>query len=140
MTVLDTNVLSELIPPRPAPQMMNWFASQPASSLYTTTVTQAEIVYGLELLPKGKRRRALEAAVDAMFDEDFASRLLPFDADAARIFGRIAASRRLAGRPIWHSDRQIAAIARSHGAALATRNTADFEKCGVEVVNPWTTA
>ena len=95
------------------------------------------LLYGLELLPGGKRRRALQSAVEAMFEEDFAGRILPFDGDAARMFAKIAAARRALGRPITQFDAGVAAIARSRGAVVATRNTHDFEHCGVRVVNPW---
>lgn len=137
MTILDTNVLSEGIRPVPNPEVLSWLAAQPASRLFTTTITQAEILYGLELLPKGRRRADLESAAAKMFDVDFSGRILPFDIDAARMFAQIAASRRSAGYPITQSDAQIAAIARSRGATVATRNTRDFEHCGIVVVNPW---
>ena len=137
MIVLDTNVLSETMKPAPAAEVLHWLAGQPAARIFTTSISQAEILYGLELLPRGKRRAALQSAVEAMFEEDFAGRILPFDADAARLFPRIAASRRAAGRPIAQADAQIAAIARSRGASLATRNTGDFESCGVTLLNPW---
>jgi predicted nucleic acid-binding protein len=114
-------------------------AAQPNSSLFATSVTQAEMLYGIELMPKGKRRAALQAEVEGMFAEDFQNRILPFDADAAREYPGIAAARRAMGRPITPFDAQIAAIALSHGAKLATRNTADFEHCGVALINPWKT-
>jgi hypothetical protein len=100
-------------------------------------VTQAEILYGLQLLLKGKRRTALECAIGAIFEEDFAHRILPFDSDAAHVFPDIAVARRAMGRPISQFDGQIAAIARSRGAKLATHNTQDFEHCGITLVNPW---
>lgn len=137
MIVLDTNVLSELMKPAPAASVARWMAEQPATSLYTTSVTQAEILHGILLLPAGKRRNALEAAAQSMFSEDFGGRILAFGADAARPYAQIAVERRRAGRPISHFDAQIAAIARSAGAALATRNVADYEGCGVKVLNPW---
>jgi hypothetical protein len=84
--ILDTNVLSEALKPSPAPEVLRWFAAQPALQLFTTAITQAEIVYGVELLPKGKRRAGLLAAVNAMFAADFGGRILPFDSDAARLF------------------------------------------------------
>jgi hypothetical protein len=135
--VLDTNVLSELLKPAPSPQTIVWLSKQPALLLFTTTVTQAEILYGVELLPKSKRKSGLEAAVLAIFEQDFAARILPFDVEAARVFPKIAASRRTAGHPIAEFDAQIAAIARSRGAAVATRNTTDFEGCGIRLFNPW---
>ena|ERR1700730_2886149 len=137
MIILDTNVLSDVMRPLPTPEIVRWLATHPASSLFTTTITQAEILYGLELLPKGKRRAALENIIESMFEEDFADRILPFDSDAARVFPKIAAARRSIGRTISQLDAQIASIARSRGAVLATRNAADFERCGITVLNPW---
>jgi predicted nucleic acid-binding protein len=137
MFVLDTNVLSELMKPAPADSVVRWVAAQPATSLYTTSVTQAEIFHGILLLPSGSRRNALQAAAEAMFGEDFAGRVLPFGGEAAHVYARIATERRRAGRPISHFDAQIAAIARSAGAAVATRNVADYEGCGIKVINPW---
>ena len=138
MILLDTNVLSELMRPSPAAEVLRWFAAHSASQLFTTKITQAEILHGLKVMPKGKRRAALQLAVEAILEEDFADRILPFDSDAARVFPKIAGSRRALGRPMAQWDAQIAAIARSRGAALATRNSNDFEHCGVRVVNPWT--
>ena len=139
MIVLDTNVLSELMRPAPSERVVRWIAGQPATSLYTTSITQAEILHGIMLLPSGRRRSALEFAAEAMFSEDFGGRVLPFGSEAALPYARIAAERRRAGRPISHFDAQIAAIARSAGAAIATRNVADYDACGVEVINPWET-
>jgi toxin FitB len=138
--VLDTNVLSEVLKPSPAVRVLEWLAAQPASQLFTTAITQAEILYGLELLPKGKRRSALQLAVRAVFEEDFAGRVLPFDSAAALVFSQIAAARRSMGRPITQLDAQIASIARSRVAVIATRNTADFQDCGVGIIDPWDAA
>ena len=138
MIILDTNVLSELMRPNPSPRVVTWVAKQPAEAeLVTTSITEAEIFYGIELLTKGKRRKGLLAAAEAMFAEDLAGRIFGFDSDAARVFSRIAAHRRALGRPISHADAQIAAIAQARGAKLATRNVADFEDCGLNVVDPW---
>ncbi|MGH9523889.1 MAG: type II toxin-antitoxin system VapC family toxin [Terriglobales bacterium] len=137
MIIVDTNVLSELMRVPPATAVMDWFAAQHATSLYTTAISEAEIYYGIELLPKGRRREQLRKAADSMFAEDFANRVLGFDSDAARAFSTIAALRRSAGRPISYADAQILAIARSHSAKVATRNTADFEGCGVDLLDPW---
>jgi predicted nucleic acid-binding protein len=137
MIILDTNVLSELMKPKPAMPVVAWVAEQPTPALYTTAITQAEILHGLMLLPPGRRRRALEGAATSMFAEDFDGRILGFGPDAASPYARIATDRRRAGRPISHFDAQIAAIARSTGATVATRNLDDFEGCGVRVVNPW---
>lgn len=137
MTILDTNVLSEVMKPKPSQQVLRWLAGQATLQLFTTTITQAEILCGIGMLPEGKRKASLQAAVEAMFAEDFAGRILPFDSDAARLFANIAAARRLRGRPISQFDAQIAAIARSRGASIATRKAHDFEGCNVVVLNPW---
>jgi predicted nucleic acid-binding protein len=135
--VLDTNVLSELMRAEPAETVVRWMAAQPGETLYTTTITQAEILYGVMLLPTGKRRGAFEAAVDAMFGEDFGGRILSFGSAAALSYAHIATSRQRAGIPISSFDAQIAAIAHSEGASLATRNVKDFAHCGIEVIDPW---
>jgi predicted nucleic acid-binding protein len=137
MIILDTNVLSELMKPAPASMVVHWIGARAAASLYTTSITQAEILHGIMLLPPGRRRASLEAAATAMFAEDFEGRILGFGADAASPYARIAAGRRRAGRPISHFDAQIAAIARTTGAVLATRNVQDFIDCGLSVVDPW---
>jgi hypothetical protein len=135
--LLDTNVLSELMKAAPANSVVRWFSTQPTTSLYTTSITQAEVLHGILLLPPGRRRSAFEAAADAMFEKEFAGRILAFGSDAAHLYARIAAERHRAGRPISQFDAQIAAIAQSAGAAVASRNVADFDGCGIEVINPW---
>jgi len=137
MLILDTNVISEIMQMLPSPRVLAWWSQQQVGELFTSTVTMAEILYGIDLLPKGKRRDRLLAQAEAMFAQDFAGRILPFDEDAARTFPEIAAGRRAQGRPMAEFDAQIAAIARSRRAILATRNTADFEGCGLRLVNPW---
>jgi toxin FitB len=136
MIVLDTNVLSESLRPTPAESVIRWIRAQPANRLFTTTICEAEIFYGLALLPSGRRRSFLEQAVAAIFTK-LAERILPFDSTAARVFAEIAATRRNLGRPIREFDAQIAAIACCHGAAVATRNTNDFADCGITVISPW---
>ena len=140
MIVLDTNVLSETLRPQPDARVLAWMTEQPAASLFTTAVTRAEILYGLRLLPTGRRRDSLYQAVTTIFDEDFSGRVLAFDNDAADVYADIAAARKQAGRPISQFDGMIAAIARSHGAVLATRNTRDFTDCGINLADPWTAA
>ena len=137
MTILDTNIISEAMLPAPNGKVRQWLSAQPSQQMFTTTVTLAEILYGLEILPLGKRRTGLSAAAETMFATLFAQRILVFDGPAAQAFAPIAAGRRLRGRPISVLDAQIAAIAKAHGASLATRNTADFEGCGIRLVNPW---
>ncbi|MEO9161160.1 MAG: type II toxin-antitoxin system VapC family toxin [Casimicrobiaceae bacterium] len=137
MIVLDTNVLSELMKETPADAVMRWIARTPAAGLYTTSITQAEILHGIMLLPAGKRRSAFAAAAEATFNEEFSGRILPFGSAAASSYATIAATRQRAGRPISHLDAQIAAIAHSMGGSVATRNVKDFDRCDIRIVNPW---
>lgn len=137
MIVLDTNVLFEVLRRAPEPRVLAWLENQPRTSLFTTTVTRGEILYGIRLLSDGKRRQGLWDAARAIFDEEFVEQVLSFDVGAADAFADIAATRRGAGKPISQFDAMIAATARSRGASLATRNTKDFEDCGIDVVNPW---
>ena len=137
MIVLDSNVLSELMKPRPSPAVAAWVAQHPSAELFTTSITEAEIFYGIELLAKGRRRDALLAAAEALFAVDLAGHVIGFDGEAARAFAVIAAHRRAVGKPISHADAQIAAIARARRAKLATRNVADFADCGIDVLDPW---
>jgi toxin FitB len=136
-TLLDTKVLSELLRAEPSPAVLAWFAAQAAESLFVSAVTQAEMMLGARVLPAGRRRIALEGALASMFDEDFTGRILPFDAGAAPAYVDIVSERRALGRPISQFDAQIAAIARQAGATLATRNTSDFQRCGIALVDPW---
>ena len=140
MILLDTNVLTELIRGAPERGVERWMTGQPGASLFVSVITEAELRYGVALLPPGKRRSLLAAASEGMLDVEFTGRILSFDSAAAVAFAEIAASRRHAGRPIAQADAQIAAIARSRGAVVATRNGPDFAGCGVEVINPWTEA
>ena len=137
MIVLDTNVLSEVLRPEPESRVLAWLDEQPANSVFTTAITQGEILCGIRLLADGQRRRKLWDAANLIFDDDLAGRVLSFDTDAAGHYAEIGASRRAGGRPISQFDATVAAITRSHGATLATRNAKDFEGCGVEIVNPW---
>jgi len=135
--VLDTNVLSEEIRHSPSPKVLRWFEEQDPVSVFTTAVTQAEMLYGLESLPVGRRRSTLQQAIEKMFEEEFLGRILPFDEDAARSFAKIVAARDALGRPISQFDAMIGAIAKSRHAALATRNVADFQGCGLRIIDPW---
>jgi hypothetical protein len=136
--VLDTNVLSELIRPEPDPRVAAWVARRRRAELCTTAVSEAELAYGLALLPKGRRREALAQAVARLLGEGLGGRVLPFDRAAAAAYGAFAAGRRAAGRPVATADAQIAAIARARGAGLlATRDTGGLEGCGVPLADPW---
>ena len=137
MIVLDTNVVSALIHPVPQVAVTSWFADRATSSLYLTAVNEAELRYGLAIMPRGRRRDGLASALERMLRGGFASRILPFDSDAARAYAEIASARRTAGRPASLADSQIAAIARSRGMAVATRNVRDFAEMGIDVIDPW---
>jgi hypothetical protein len=137
MLVLDTNVISEALREKPDPAIIAWLDAQPPASLFTTTITLAEIKYGIAIMPAGKRKSTLLTAATLMFEDDFQGRVLPFDSDAAEAYAAIGAERRLAGQPIDELDCQIAAITQSRGGRLATRNVSDFANCGIDIVNPW---
>lgn len=137
MIVLDTNVVSELMNPQGSQTVKSWADSQPRESLFTTTITQAEILYGIAILPEGNRKQRLQDAAHVVFNEEFLNQLLLFDSESAEHFASIAADRKGQGKPISQFDAQIAAICRSHQATLATRNTDDFAECGIDIINPW---
>lgn len=138
MYVLDTNVISELMRATPDPQVMRWFERRLDSALFTTVVNEAEIRFGLALLPGGRRRDERIAAADAMFAQDVEGRILPFDRAAAWTYAEIRAARRQRGLGEPETDMQIAAIAKSRGADIVTGNVSDFEGADIKVVNPWT--
>jgi len=137
MIILDTNIVAELLRPAPASSVEAWLAARDSATVYFTTVGEAELRLGVAILPAGRRRTALAQAIDEMLEEDFRYRILAFDRAAARAYAAIAADRRAAGRSISQFDCQIAAIARAHKAAVVTRNTSDYEGCGIEVIDPW---
>ena len=140
MILLDTNVISELMRTEPAQIVLNWFGQHDAADLFISAVTEAELRTGVAILPEGQRHDRLQLAIDAMIDQDFQARVLPFDSAAAKAYAEIAARRRAAGRPIAEADCQIAAIARAIDAPVATRNVKDFDGCGIDVINPWNDA
>ncbi|MGH8792911.1 MAG: type II toxin-antitoxin system VapC family toxin [Stackebrandtia sp.] len=137
MIVLDTNVVSEVIGPRPDKHVVSWVHSCVVTQTYITSVTAAELLYGVAKLPQGRRKDMLAEKVQNMLRDAYDGRIEPFDVAAAGHYAMIVASREGKGRPIEVADAQIAAICRKHGATLATRNAKDFEGTGVEVVNPW---
>lgn len=140
MIVLDTNVLSELMRPEPHPAVFAWVAAQPRASLYTTSLNRAEVLYGIAALPKGRRKEALAAAAELMFQEDLAGRILPFDGNGAVHYAKLVMARRDAGAPIEAFDALIAAATLAAGAGIATRDVGGFAGCGLRVVNPWEAA
>ena len=137
MTIVDTNMISELMRPEPDLKVAAWVRLQPKGELFTTSVNEGELCFGIASLPAGLRRTELATMADGIFHEAFAGRVLVFDRPAAAHFGEIGARRRRHGHPIDPLDCQIAAIARCHRARVATRNTRHFADCGVEVINPW---
>jgi predicted nucleic acid-binding protein len=137
MILLDTNVISEMMRERPEPAVSAWLDKQPEEELWTASVVLAELLSGIDLMPAGRKQRVLRNAVEGMIAEDFRGRILNFDLPAARYYGQILSFRQGMGRRIREMDAQIAAIAKVHGAELATRNIPDFEHCGVSLVNPW---
>ena len=137
MIILDTNVVSELMKSALATAVTDWLGRQSRQDLSTTSITKAEILYGVARLPEGRRKTALSAEVQRLFGDDFPAPLLAFDDLAAVHYASILDARRRAGRPIATLDAQIAAIALAAGAVLATRNVRDFDGCGLMLVDPW---
>jgi hypothetical protein len=135
--VLDTNVISELARQAPDPGVLAWLDSLEASEVATTAITAAELRYGTARLPDGHRKRELTVVVRGVLVEDFHGRVLPFDERASVRYAEIVTGRERIGRPIGVADAQIAAICRDSGAILATRNIADFEETGIELIDPW---
>jgi predicted nucleic acid-binding protein len=137
MFLLDTSIVSNMMRAQPAAAVARWISAQPADLLFIATICQAEILAGIAVMPEERRRLTLEAAAQAMFTEDFPGRVLTFDLEAAVAYAVILAARRRIGRPTATIDLMVAAIARSQGASVVTRNVSDFEGCGIAVVNPW---
>ena len=138
MILLDTNVLSELMRPKPEQKVLAWLDVRPENDVWISAVTVAEICLGIALLPEGKRRASLAELAERMFFEDFVERCLPFERSAASEYASIVASRARIGHPISVEDAQIAAIARVCGLELATRNTKDFANIdGMVLIDPW---
>lgn len=137
MIILDTNVISEFMTSPPADSVLTWLNAQDTTSLYLSTITIAEICFGLGVMSAGKRRQLLSEHFERFVATAFDQRILSFDEDAARIYGEILAHRREIGRPMSTFDGQIAAIARSKGFGVATRNVRDFEECQIVLINPF---
>ena len=137
MIVLDTNVVSELMRPKPEAAVLSWLQQSSGDGLYTTTVTVAAIRYGIARLAEGRRKQSLHQAADEIFAA-FPRQVLPFDLAAAGAYADVVTVRENLGIPIDGFDAQIAAICRSQAATLATRNTKDFTETGIPLINPWT--
>lgn len=136
MIVLDTNVVSEAMKPEPHRVVRAWLNDQAAETLYLSSVTLAELLFGIGALPAGKRKDMLAQALDGLMGL-FRDRVLPFDADAARRYAELAVTAKTSGRGFPTSDGYIAAIAASRGFIVASRDTAPYEAVGVSVINPW---
>ena len=139
MILLDTNVVSEAMKPDPHPAVRDWLDEQVAETLYLSSVTIAELMFGIGALPKGKRKDKLSAVLDGML-ELFGDRILPFDTKAARRYADLAVKARVAGKRFPTPDGYIAAIAASHDFAVASRDTSPFTAAGLTVIDPWTAA
>ncbi len=137
MIILDTNVISELMKKHPDPAVIAWTKEQKPTNLAITAIAIAEIQRGISLLPKGKRRDNLEDDFKCFVEKAFIGRILPFDEDAAYLYGEIAAKRVQSGFNIDAVDLMIASIVKNYGASIATRNIKDFKDCGFNVINPW---
>ncbi|MQT15205.1 type II toxin-antitoxin system VapC family toxin [Segnochrobactrum spirostomi] len=137
MIVLDTNVISEAMKPEPDTRVQAWLDEQIAETLYLSTVSVAELMFGIAALPEGKRKRALATALDGAL-ELFADRILPFDRAAAHQYAELAVRARAAGKGFPTPDGYIAAIASSRGFAVATRDHSAFAAAGLMVFDPWT--
>jgi toxin FitB len=137
MLILDTNVISELMNPQGSQTVKSWVNSQSRARLFTTTITKAEILYGIAILPEGNRKQRLQDAAHIVFNQEFFNQLLVFDSESAENFASLSTDRRKQGHPISQFDAQIAAICRTHQAAIVTRNVDDFLNCQIEIINPW---
>ena len=137
MLIVDTNVISELMRQTPDQGVARWLDRQPLDNLAITAVTVGEILYGIALMPDGQRKADLSSRFAMVLRRAFSGYALPFDDAAAAVYARIRGDRQRAGRPASINDAMIAAIARIQGATVVTRNVADFEGCGIAIVNPW---
>jgi predicted nucleic acid-binding protein len=136
MIVVDTNVISELMKSSPADSVRDWMLRQHQTELFTTSITVAEILYGIEQLPDGQRKDMLRIAATEVFVA-FENHVLPFGREDAVAYALLVHRRNLLGLPINGFDAQIAAICAIHNATLATRNGKDFEHSGITIIDPW---
>ncbi len=139
MIILDTNIISEVMRPLPDQNVIQWLNKQKSDNLYVSSISIAEINYGLYALPQGKRKQQLKNRFKQFINKAFCYRILDFDKQAAILYGQIMGEGKLTGHPMNVLDGQIAAIALHHGFAVASRNVKDFNYCGVEIINPFAT-
>lgn len=139
MILLDTNVISEAMKPEPHPSVLDWLDAQAAETLFLSSITLAELLFGIAALPEGKRKDKLAAAIEGML-ELFGTRVLAFDTEAARRYADLAVKARVAGKGFPTPEGYIAAIASAHGFAVASRDTSAFRAAGLTVIDPWTDA
>ena len=139
MILLDTNVVSEAMKPEPHPPVRDWLDAQAAETLFLSSVTIAELTFGIGALPRGRRKDRLATTLDGVLDI-FAGRILPFDVAAARHYADLAVKARAAGKGFPTPDGYIAAIAAAHGFTVASRDTSAFTAAGLNVIDPWTAA
>lgn len=137
MIVVDTNVISELMRPQPSTAVLQWFTEHSSSELFVTSITLAEIRYGLRVMPIGKRRVEMTSIFERYIYEAFDQHILDFTDNSAHIYAEIAGRRKEMGVPLSIADGQIASIALQESYALATRNIKDFQACGLELINPF---
>jgi predicted nucleic acid-binding protein len=137
MILLDTNVISEMMKENPNPAVAAWFKKQQNAELFITTLSVAEIGYGISLLPEGKRKQRLDDAANLMFKTLFADKIVAFDYEAARHYAWVQTARKTAGKTISVIDAELAAICKGTASALATRNIKDFTDLKLELINPW---
>ncbi len=137
MIILDTNVVSETMRPRPSAEVLAWLDAQAANELWLTSTVAAELMFGVARLPDGGRKQQFARSMSSMLERDFAGRVLPFDLAAASVLAELLARRERAGQSLSLADAQIAAVCLAHGATLATRNQKHFAGLGLKIVNPW---
>ena len=137
MIIIDTNIVSEFMTSQPDDSVLQWMNNQLANQLYLTTITIAEITYGLGIMPDGKRQKFLSESFAVFLKKGFTSRILSFDLSSAKLYGEIMSRRKIIGRPMSSFDGQIASIAKSTGFSIATRNVKDFKSVNIELINPF---
>lgn len=140
MILLDTNIVSEVMRPNPSFDVIAWLNLQQSPHIFLSSISIAEIGYGLYILPNGKRKQQLQLRFEQFIKNAFSCRVLSFTEQSARVYSALMGERRQLGRPMSIPDGQIAAIALANGFAVATRNTKDFEYCDLELINPFDSA